>query len=403
MPATLDPVIFESPKPVARAARPGRVSGSPSGLFRAWAVLAVAVAGVVLTLGALITTFGVGMSDPVWPTEPWFLAVNGGVWSLEPAPGFLIEHTHRLVAWAVGGVVAVLAVGAWRGEPDRVTRRRGTLAVLGLLAAYIALHTEMRVIWQGRVAGGGLRWPVASGTLVVVGAVVVAWVCRRALAAGSPGAGVRVAATLALAAVMGQGLLGGYRVFLNQLFGTQLAAVHGAFGQVTFALLAAVAAGGLATRPVPAGVRTRVGPVAVGLLVAVGWQLAWGVWVRHVGSGAAQRLHILTAFGVAGLVVWVAVAVLGDPAGRARLRWFAYALLGLLVVQLALGVEAYLGKFVAAGPAAKAVTATAAVVRTGHTLVGAAVLATAAVLVVRLAARPAGRDEFGPASAGRAA
>ena len=59
--------------------------------------------------------------------------------------------------------------------------------------------------------------------------------------AGVRGAGVRLLGALALVAVMIQGLLGGFRVKLNELVGTDLAAFHGVFAQVVFGLLVTLA------------------------------------------------------------------------------------------------------------------------------------------------------------------
>ena len=39
------------------------------------------------------------MADPVWPTYPWHLLLIS--WD-EPSPGFIIEHTHRLVGYVAG-------------------------------------------------------------------------------------------------------------------------------------------------------------------------------------------------------------------------------------------------------------------------------------------------------------
>ena len=58
-----------------------------------WAILTVTATAVLLALGSLVTTFRVGMADPVWPTTPWFLFFAS--WT-EPKPGFIIEHAHRL-------------------------------------------------------------------------------------------------------------------------------------------------------------------------------------------------------------------------------------------------------------------------------------------------------------------
>src|SRR5205814_4599564 len=46
---------------------------------------------------------------------------------------------------------------------------------------------------------------------------------------------------LALAGVIVQGLLGGFRVVLNALVGTNLALIHGLFAQLVFALLVSLA------------------------------------------------------------------------------------------------------------------------------------------------------------------
>src|SRR4051794_14960867 len=56
-----------------------------------WAIATVLVTLVLLVLGQFVTSFKVGMSDPIWPTEPWYLFVVG--WQ-EPNRGYLIEHSH---------------------------------------------------------------------------------------------------------------------------------------------------------------------------------------------------------------------------------------------------------------------------------------------------------------------
>lgn len=354
---------------------------------RLLAVATVVAAVVVLGLGGLITTFGVGMADPVWPTEPWYLAVNGRVWVMEPARGFLIEHVHRLAAWGLGGLALAVAVGAWVAEPHPGRRRFGLAAIAVLLGAYLWLHADMRAAWDARRAGQGFSWPAGSLLAGAAGLGLTAWAAVMAGCSGAAGRGVRVLGTVALVAVMVQGLLGGFRVFLHQLIGPELAAVHGLFGQLTFALLLSVAAVAGVPRVLPAATRRDLLPAAVALLAATAAQLMWGVWVRHGGSSAGQRLHILTAFIVVGLAVQTATKILADPAARVRLGFFAYHFLAVVAVQVALGVEAYLGKF-AAGSAAGALTPSVAAVRTGHALVGALLLGSAAVLVVRVVRRP---------------
>src|SRR5713226_1325162 len=104
-----------------------------------WAVLTVCATFILLLLGAVVTTFRVGMADPIWPTYPWHLLLVS--WE-EPKPGFLIEHTHRLAGYIVGCCVIGLAVGLWRFDCRPTVRRLGVIALLA-------------VIFQGVL--GGLR------------------------------------------------------------------------------------------------------------------------------------------------------------------------------------------------------------------------------------------------------
>src|SRR6516165_11242062 len=144
-------------------------SKSPPRWLHRWAVVTVCATFVLLFLGAVVTTFRVGMADPIWPTFPWHLLLIS--WD-EPSPGFLIEHSHRLAGYIVGCCVIVLAVGLSHLDPRLWVRRLGMLALLGVIV---------------------------------------------------------------------QGLLGGFRVKLNALLGTDLALIHGCFAQVVFAVLVSLA------------------------------------------------------------------------------------------------------------------------------------------------------------------
>src|SRR3954453_14268288 len=94
-------------------------------LLRGWAVGTLALLFVLLTLGTFVTSFRVGMADPVWPTRPWHLLTIS--WQ-EPNPGYLIEHTHPLAGFVRGVTVALPACLVW------LTERRPVLRWLGLLA-----------------------------------------------------------------------------------------------------------------------------------------------------------------------------------------------------------------------------------------------------------------------------
>lgn len=106
----------------------------------AFAVFTAASALALLLSGGLVTSKGVGMSVPDWPTTYgynmfWFPFDR---W----VGGIFYEHFHRLIASAVGLLTVVLALLLWAFE------RRRWVRVLGLVAV-------AAVIVQGVL--GGLR------------------------------------------------------------------------------------------------------------------------------------------------------------------------------------------------------------------------------------------------------
>src|SRR5262249_33430252 len=112
-------------------------------------------------------------------------------------------------------------------------------------------------------------------------------------------------------------------------------------------------------------------------------QLILGAFIRHMGSTVAQRIHVLTAFAVVATIVWLARLVWENPmADRNLLRAVRY--LAILVgVQLLLGVEAWMIRL--ANPQVIEPGHwlwNRELVRTGHVVVGALLLATSVVLTL---------------------
>src|SRR5436305_13500242 len=95
------------------------------------AIATLALLFALLTLGAFVTSFRVGMADPVWPTRPWHLALID--WS-EEGRGFLIEHTHRLAGFIIGGAVSIPALAIWLTAPGEGRRWGGLAALFAVLA-----------------------------------------------------------------------------------------------------------------------------------------------------------------------------------------------------------------------------------------------------------------------------
>jgi cytochrome c oxidase assembly protein subunit 15 len=397
----------ECPKPIRPTPRWVRTAG----------IATVLLCVTLLALGGFVTTFRVGMADPVWPTEPWYLLFNYNV-----NPGYLIEHTHRIFGWLTGAAVIVFTFGAWLGEPDRKLKLVGLVTFIGLIVAYGEFHRGMGVVWnevqeiakaQNRLdpksehfaeqlVETGLiqqvtKWPVPQALGTAMFAVGVLFFGAAAASKRTAGGWVRCLANIGLVCVMAQGLLGGFRVFLNALAGTNLAAIHGVFGQVTFAVLVA---GMVLCQPRRAGDAipesdsaplARLAWISVTVLFM---QLVWAVWVRHHGSAVAQRLHILTAFVATGFLVWLSARILLNPIAKPVFRGIAVHLLVILGTQVALGVESYIGKFAAAGPQAqklpedRTTTEQQAGIRTAHQLIGAGLLAATVAAGIRLGRRP---------------
>jgi len=79
----------------------------------------------------MVTSKGVGLAVPDWPTtfgyNMLFFPVSRWV------GGILFEHTHRLIASAVGFLTIVLAIWLWRGETRQWVRNLGVLALAGVI------------------------------------------------------------------------------------------------------------------------------------------------------------------------------------------------------------------------------------------------------------------------------
>lgn len=369
---------------------------------RVVAVVLAMVALLPLALGGLTTSFKAGMSDPTWPSEPWFLIVNGHKYELKRNAAFLMEHTHRLAAWITGGLASLLAVLAWWSAADKRTRYGGLVVIVGLLATYGDFHRRMMAVMEFRQdhPGESLTYPVAQGLLTAAFAATLIGLSIAHLFGRERGKWVRSLSGVVLVAVMIQGLLGGFRVFLDQIIGltntigVEFSQLHGIFAQMVFTAMVCVPL--LAARPrpefdLPDSERTRVGALSLALVAAVLLQLLWAVWVRHSPTPLAQRLHFLTAFVVFGVCVWLSVRVMSSPDSRKCLGFDARHLIGMLAVQILLGVEAWMMKFGTPAAFAELVASDArpisvgsGAVRTLHQLIGTAILASAVVIVLRV-------------------
>lgn len=209
---------------------------------------------------------------------------------------------------------------------------------------------------------------------------------------------------VALGLVTAQGVLGGLRVVLLQ---ETLAIVHAAVAQAFFVLTVSLA---LFTsrewREGPGGIRAGEagGPRRLALLTTtvIYLQLISGAVLRHTGS--RLDAHLLLAALVAICVLLLTGRILRSHGDQPKLVRPVALLGGLLMLQLALGLGSYLGKFAIPGGALAPLTVVA--LTTAHVVTGALMLAASLVLTLRAyrrwrLPRPAGDGE--PLPRGRAA
>jgi len=177
-----------------------------------------------------------------------------------------------------------------------------------------------------------------------------------------------------LLVVCGQGLLGGLRVLEQN---PRLAALHGILGQVVLALVAALCAATTRTWRNYALPRTATPSdrlLAHGLLGALLAQLALGAATRH--HAITPYAHLLWALPTSFLCLALGSRAMGMSGAPRHARRAGSVLLGLIVVQLALGFAAFIAtRLPRASDAPESIEVA---VTTMHQTCGALVLATAA-------------------------
>ena len=256
-----------------------RPAGVMSGTHVVACVL-VAVTAVLLSFGALVTTYEAAMAVPDWP------ATYGHNMFLFPLAEWLhgpwdlfLEHGHRLLGATVGLITLALAgLVWWRG---------GTPVVRALSVAAVLL-----VVGQGALGGARVllddktvaKVHACTGPLFFAVAVAIATLTRRSVSDGrasrEPSPAVGVAAGLVVAAYLQ--LVAGAQlrhldVMIDPATFRGLVALH-VVGAVAVLMLAgsAVAATAGAGREQAAGWRWSRGLL---LLVACQWALGLATWV----------------------------------------------------------------------------------------------------------------------------
>lgn len=117
---------------------------TPSPWLHRFAVLTAFITFLLLGLGGLVTSHEAGMSVPDWPTSYGYnmFALPIKFWR----GGAFFEHTHRLLASAVGLLTTILAVWLWLKDPRKWMKWLGIIAFL--LVVTQGVLGGLRVVWS---------------------------------------------------------------------------------------------------------------------------------------------------------------------------------------------------------------------------------------------------------------
>src|SRR5438046_5198320 len=86
---------------------------------------------LLICSGGMVTSKNVGLAVPDWPTT---FGYNMFLFPVSKwVGGILFEHTHRLIASAVGLLTIILAIWLWRSESRRWVRILGLIALAGVI------------------------------------------------------------------------------------------------------------------------------------------------------------------------------------------------------------------------------------------------------------------------------
>ncbi|MCR9115607.1 MAG: COX15/CtaA family protein [bacterium] len=249
--------------------------------------------------------------------------------------------------------------------------------------------------WDLFIEHGHRLFASGVGLLTIAFVAVVFWKDRRGW--------IKIAAIVALVLVIAQGVLGGLRVLMDARL---LAMIHGCVGPIFFAYTVSLAVMTSKSWHRPETGRSIIGgaiPKLAVLTTGIAYlQLVLGAQLRHPQLNAdpsAMRVvaifHVINAFILAGHILTLFVLIAWRHFGNAGLTWPSGWLLGLIVLQLALGLGAwvvnyawpYFGEATNLLPhyVVTANSSLQAVVVTAHVAVGSLILAIGVQLAVRSA------------------
>ena len=323
-----------------------------------FAAVWVVVTFCLLILGGTVTSKGVGLAVPDWPTT-----FDYNMFLFPPSMwkgGIFWEHTHRLLGSVVGVMTIVMAVWLWMTQ-----RYRRWLAWLGV--ASLVMVIVQGVMGGLRVTELDYRWGVAHGVLGQV------FLCVTVLITAATS---RYWSQFVSSRNVDASHGGSADVLTRRLSWVVLGVM---FIQLVLGAAMRHSGAGLAIPDFPSSYGRMIPPMTQQGVQAAVDALPYDQVTRYytpaqVGLNFAHRVW---AWVVVGGGAWFVARIIGQAANQPLVKGPLIALIGLLLSQLALGASV-----VWSGRHPEIATA--------HQATGAALLATMTLLMIRVHLSPSG-------------
>lgn len=318
--------------------------------IHAWALLTALATFVLITSGGLVTSKGVGMTVPDWPSTYGY---NMFLFPISKwVGGIFYEHLHRLIASGVGLMTVILSILLFIWEPRRWVKVLGVCAVIAVIIQGV-LGGMRVVLYKNEI--GIFHGMLAQSFLLALGILCV--VTSPSFNAGTwfKTAGSPILRTLALAIVVGTFLqLGIAATMRHAHLGLAIPDFPLAYGAVW-----------------PDTGESRMTEINAARVAAN--QMPTTSFQIHL-----QMLHRIVAIVLAAAVFAFAILAFRRASTPLWLRGTALVWVGLIIVQIFLGAWTIWSN-------------KAADVATGHVIVGAVFFLFSGLLAFRLCCANAAR------------
>src|SRR6266571_1529966 len=149
--------------PLKIVADPMRASSAePNPWLHRFAWFTAAATLLLICSGGMVTSKGVGLAVPDWPTT---FGYNMFLFPVSKwIGGVLFEHTHRLIASTVGFLTIILALWLWRVEDRPAVKTLGLIVLIAIVTANF---------WRSLALDLGLRKIAPIKTLALATTIAI--------------------------------------------------------------------------------------------------------------------------------------------------------------------------------------------------------------------------------------